>query len=92
MNNPELQAKYKVSKFAVEIFSPNVQFDDFDTQVIPVEKEIFEQAKDETTDLKNYFTERGVNFGEGATAVYDPKISRLIIRNSQNEIQKIKNT
>ena len=82
--------KYKVRKFAVEIFSPNVQFDDFDTQVIPVEKEIFEQAKDETTDLKNYFTERGVNFGEGATAVYDPKISRLIIRNSQYEIQKIK--
>ncbi len=82
--------KYKVSKYAVEIFSPNVQFDDFDTQVLPVEKEIFDQAKNETTDLKNYFTERGINFGEGATAVYDPKISRLIIRNSQYEIQKIK--
>lgn len=82
--------KYKINKYAIEIFSPNVQFDDFDTQVIPVEKEIFDQAKNETTDLKDYFTERGVNFGEGATAVYDPKISRLVVRNSQYEIQKIK--
>jgi len=82
--------RYKISKYAVEIFSPNVQFDDFDTQVIPVEKEVFDQAKNETTDLKNYFTERGISFGEGATAVYDPKISRLIIRNRQYEIQKIK--
>ena len=82
--------KYKISKYAVEIFSPNIQFDDFDTQVIPVEKEVFDQAKNETTDLKSYFTERGVNFGEGATVVYDPKISRLIVRNSQYEIQKIK--
>lgn len=82
--------KYKVNKYAVEIFSPNVQFDDLDTQVIPVEKEVFDQSKNETTDLKSYFTERGVNFGEGATAVYDPKISRLIVRNNQYEIQKIK--
>lgn len=82
--------KYRVNKYAVEIFSPNIQFDDFDTQVFPVEKEVFDRTKNETTDLKEYFTERGVNFGEGATAVYDAKISRLIVRNNQNELRKIK--
>ena len=57
----------------------------------------------QTVQLKNFFTERGIKFQEevlaipesgikfqeGASAIYDAKISRLIIRNNSTEIAKI---
>lgn len=83
---------YKIGRYAVEIFSPHTQESNFDTEVLPVEKEVFlDIIKDnKETDMIQYFQERGVLFAENATCVYDPKISRLIIRNTPAEIDKVK--
>lgn len=84
--------KFKINKYAVEIFSPNVQESSLDTEVIPVEKEVFLNVvqDNKTTDMKQYFQERGILFANNSTCVYDPKISRLIIRNTPYEIDRIK--
>lgn len=83
---------YKVNKYAVEIFSPNVQESNLDTEVLPVEKEVFLDMLPDNKEapMQQYFIERGVLFPEGTTCVYDPKISRLIIRNTPAEISKVK--
>ncbi|MEI6054466.1 MAG: hypothetical protein WCR55_00290 [Lentisphaerota bacterium] len=83
---------YKINKYAVEIHSPNVQESNLDTEVLPVEKEVFLDMlpDNKEADMKQYFIERGVQFPEGTTCVYDPKISRLIIRNTPAEINNVK--
>lgn len=84
---------YKVNKYAVEIFSPNIQENNLDTEVLPVEKEVFLDMLPDNKEspMQQYFIERGVLFPDGTTCVYDPKISRLIIRNTPAEIDKVKN-
>ncbi len=85
--------KYKVNRYAVEIYSSNSQDTSLDTEVLPVEKEIFLNAvqDNKTTDMTQFFIERGIQFADNATCVYDPKISRLIIRNTPSAIENIKN-
>ncbi|MCP4177371.1 MAG: hypothetical protein GY756_06370 [bacterium] len=83
--------KYRINQYAVEIASQNIPFEDLETRAFPVEKEIFNHLDSNTsTDLRTHYQQRGVNFGEGATIIYDSKISRLIVRNTQQEIAKIK--
>ena len=93
--------KYTVSDYAVEIYSPDISLG-METLVFPLEKELFmtkqagqkaltaeQKTQSYTLDLKTFFTERGVQFPEGASAVFDSKISRLIVRNTTSELAKI---
>ncbi|HJO92226.1 MAG TPA: hypothetical protein QF753_02400 [Victivallales bacterium] len=83
--------KYRVNQYAVEIASQDIAFEDLETRAFPVEKEIFNHLNsNSSTDLRTHYQERGVNFPEGSTIIYDSKISRLIVRNTQQEISKIK--
>jgi len=83
--------KYRVNDFAVEIASPDVPFGQMEIRVLPFEREYFNaEVKDNNTaDLKQFFVDRGVAFQEGSSVVYDPKISRLIVRNTQTSIEQI---
>ena len=87
--------KYNVSNYAVEISSSDISTD-MRTVVIPIDKAqyinvvtIGEDSTIYTANLEQFFTEHGVTFTEGASAVFDAKISRLIVRNTPAEISKI---
>jgi Flp pilus assembly secretin CpaC len=83
--------KYRINQYAIEIASQNIPFEDLETRVFPVDKEIFNHLDSNTSaDLKAHYQQRGVEFAEGSTIIYDSKISRLIVRNTQQEIAKIK--
>lgn len=89
--------KYKVENYAVKIVAPNIPFDEMETRVYPIEKDIFGTAVTETVpsysnpsiDLKTFFIDRGINFPTGALALYDAKISRLIVKNTTSELAKL---
>jgi len=86
--------KHRISKYAVEVYTPGTGFDEMEIKVIPMEKDLFEHLllKENTSaasDMKDYFKERGILFPDGATAVYDTKISRLILRNTPEQISNI---
>ena len=88
--------KYTVGEYAVEIFSEDIT-PEMETVVFPVEREVFlEENVPETIiterytiDLKEFFKEHGIKFPSNSSAIYDTRISRLIIRNTPNEINKV---
>ena len=86
---------YNVGNYAVEVFSSNVT-PAMETVVFPVEQEHYTKVSTAddgstvyTTRLEAFFSERGVDFPEGASAIYDSKVSRLIARNTPAAIRKI---
>ena len=88
--------KYRVRKFAIEIASEEIAFDDLVTKVFPVENYIFGTEFDITTNeqvasinVLPFFTSRGIVSYPDASALFDSKISRLIVRNTPEEIDKI---
>jgi len=86
--------KYRISKYAIEVYTPGTGFDEMEIKVIPIEKDLFEELliKENSaaaSDMKSYFKNRGIQFPGGATAVYDTKISRLIVRNTPEQISNI---
>lgn len=94
--------KFRVRKYAVEIASQNVPFEDLETRIYPIERETFEReslspdagAADEasTFNVVEYFKQRGVNFNiNNAKIVYDPRISRLIATNTPENLVNIEN-
>ncbi len=87
--------KYNVGNYAVEISSSDISAA-METTVFPIEVEQYVKAQTEedgstlyTIQLKTFFTERGIKFPEGSSAVYDAKVSRLIVRNTPTEISKL---
>ena len=93
--------KYRIRKYAVEIASQNVPFEDLETKIFPIERETFEKeslapegaaAAEGTLNVADYFKQRGVSFNiNGAKIVYDPRISRLIATNTPENIIAIDN-
>jgi general secretion pathway protein D len=90
--------KYRIEKHAVVIASQDVALDELETRIYPVEQEsMTEIGGDEggeggeggTSSMVRYFSQRGVAFPEGARAVYDPRISRLIATNTPENLAKI---
>ncbi len=88
--------KYTIGEYAVEVFSEDIT-PMMETVVFPVEREVFlEENVPETIiterytiDLKDFFKERGIKFPSDSSAIYDTRISRLIVRNTPNEINKV---
>ena len=86
---------YNVSNYAVEISSSNIS-STMETAVFPIEVDQYIKVQTEadgstlyTIQLKAFFSERGIKFPEGSSAVYDAKVSRLIVRNTPAEISKL---
>ncbi len=86
---------YNIGNYAVEISSSDI-LPTMDTVVFPIDKGQYISEKPDESDstiytvqLQTFFTEHGIKFPEGASAVYDSKISRLIVRNTPAEISKI---
>jgi Flp pilus assembly secretin CpaC len=88
---------FVVKKYAVVISSGSASTSELITKVFPAEREDFgallmDEAVTPSTavPMEDYLTTRDINFPEGASAVYDLRISRLIVRNTPEELLKIK--
>ncbi len=88
---------YRVRKYAVEIATQDILFEELETRVFPIERESFEALESRaekktgqsTIKVKGYFEARGINFPKGSNVVYDPRICRLIATNTPVELEKI---
>lgn len=85
--------KYRVEKYAVIIATPDVQLDDVETKIYPIEKDALDiYAVGSTSEaVQASFEKRGVSFPTGAKIVYDDFSSRLIATNTHDNMQKIEN-
>lgn len=96
--------KWRVEKYAVVIASQDVPLDNLETRIYPLdspdtgilgeEGAAAEGAGGEgggggTRNCQAYFTQRGVQFPEGAKVVYDTRINRVIATNTPDNLQKI---
>ena len=86
---------YKFDRYAVIISSSPLTGANLITKVFPAEKDDFGTLLFNLTepafDMKEYLTERGILFSSAeASAIYDFRISRLIVRNTSEELQKVK--
>ena len=79
--------KYRIEDNAVIIASKDVPLDDVQTKVYPVEKSSIKLRDGQTA--QDYFTERGILFEAGASAVYKEYIGRLIVTNTPKQLQLI---
>ena len=90
---------YEIKKYAVVISPTEKTSPDLITKVFAAEREDFGAllvnavlTEGAAIDMKEYFQVRDVEFSEDsdASAVYDLRISRLIVRNTLKELLKIK--
>ncbi len=80
--------RYRVEKYAVVIAPQSVAIDDMETRLFPLDRSPVDDPDNEQ-ELKNYFIGNGVEFPTGSKIVYDPKITRLIVYNTVDNLQKI---
>lgn len=80
--------RYRVEKYAVVIAPQSVAIDDMETRLFPLDRSPVDDPNNEQ-ELKNYFIGNGVEFPTGSKIVYDPKITRLIVYNTVDNLQKI---
>ena len=79
--------KYKVEEYAVYVF-PRTEFNELlltRTFAVPPQAEIFLID----TDAQQNLMARGIVFGDGATAMYLPKVKKLVVRNVADQLDKI---
>ena len=83
--------QYRIEENAVVIAAPDVPMDDFDTVIYPIEEEMLGMLDGDYSkeSIETYFMDRGIPFPEGAKCVYDPAISRLIVTNTPQNLDKI---
>ncbi len=94
--------KWRVEKYAVVIAAQDVPLDELETRIYPIEQDSgIADAGDgaaaggegegasTTASVQSYFQQRGVPFPEGARAVYDSRISRVIATNTPDNLEKI---
>ena len=89
--------KYRVEEFAVVIAGKDVPLDDLETRIYPIDSDV--SMGDETSDgggegttaasVQSFFQRQGILFPEGAKAVYDSSISRLIVTNTPEQLRRI---
>ena len=77
--------KYRIDDNAVVIASKEVPLDDVQmiTKVYPVEKSVI--VLQEGQEVKEFLSENGITFSEGAQAVYKDYIGRLIMTNTPKQ-------
>ncbi|MCF7791515.1 MAG: hypothetical protein K9L78_00120 [Victivallales bacterium] len=88
---------YNIKKYGVFVSPKGTADKKLVTKVFPAEKEKFgsvlldaESTPSTAVDLIEYFKARNVEFPKGASAVFDMRISRIIVRNTPEQISKIK--
>ena len=89
---------FSVKKYAVFVSNTLIGNARLITKVFPADREKFGTILIDATvtpstavDLTDYFKARDINFPSGSSAVYDLRISRVIVRNTPEEIVKIQN-
>ena len=94
--------RVKVEKYAVVIAPPGVPLEQMETRIYPMEKEVVDRKISKATEgnadssggtminPQDLFS--NVPFDPGSQVVYDPSISRLIVTNTAENLQKIEET
>ena len=82
---------YKIEENAVIIATPMVSLDDLETSVFPIEKEALNLLGEDVSGdaVIGYFLDRGVPFPQGAKCAFDEGISRLIVTNTQKNLDLV---
>ena len=93
---------YRVEEFAVVIAPENVPLDDNVTLFFTVDKEAIDSMEssiaegeevsedgEERTALEIYLQRHGIKFGNGARAVYDERINKLIVTNTPDMLDRV---
>ncbi len=80
--------RFRVEKYAVVVAPMSVAIDDMETRLFPLDRSPVDDPKNEQ-ELKKYFITRDVEFPTGSRIVYDAKITRLIVYNTAENLQKI---
>ncbi len=82
---------YRIEEHAVVVAPKSVALEDFETQVFPVERTVFDDIdmEGDSKALQGFWEVRGVHFPTGAKVVYDSRISRLIVTNTPENNQKL---
>ncbi len=83
--------KYRVEKYAVVIASEDIPLDDLETKVFPLEHAALADigGGEDPAMLKKHFEDRGIAFPQGSRIVYDPRISRLIVTNTLDNLSNV---
>ena len=88
----------KIDRYAVVLAPKNVALEDMEHRIFPVDRDALEQAvaaegpidgPDGSKNLRSFFSKQGVKFPLKSTIVYDEKISRLIVNNVNDELDRI---
>ncbi len=80
------QVKYRVERYAVVVARKDIALDDLETRIYPVEESVLSSVG---SDLKQYFIDSGIAFPGNSKAIYDRRISRLIVTNTPSNLTKI---
>lgn len=86
-----LNLKYRVEKYSVVIASEDYALDEMETQIFPLNREVLISYGDGEVGpvLAEFFKGYGVTFPLGSRIVFDQRISRLIVTNTRENLQKI---
>ncbi len=82
--------KYRIEPHAVVMAPESVALDDMETEFIPLDPSSLghlASGGEDPEELKQYLS--GIPFPEGATAIYDPRVSRLIVTNTPENLRSL---
>lgn len=89
------ELKYRVEKHVVVMADKSVPLDPLETRIYPIESEAdfgSQSAKLDTggtESVKPFFERRGVFFPDGSEIVYNDAVSRLIAKNTPEQLRRI---
>jgi tetratricopeptide (TPR) repeat protein len=92
------ELKYRVEEYAVVIAGKDVPLDDLETRIYPIDSEAGMSSEEDSAgdgggtgaaSVQGFFERQGILFPEGAKAVYDEAISRLIATNTPEQLRRI---
>jgi Flp pilus assembly secretin CpaC len=92
------ELKYRVEEYAVVIAGKDVPLDDLETRIYPIDSEAGMSSEEDSSgdgsttgaaSVQGFFERQGILFPEGAKAVYDEAISRLIATNTPEQLRRI---
>lgn len=88
----------KIDRYAVVLAPQEVALEDMEHRIFPVDRDALEQAvsgegsidgAEGSKNLRSFFMKQGVKFPLKSTIVYDEKLSRLIVSNVTEELDRI---
>jgi hypothetical protein len=81
--------KYKIERYAVSIVPLSTPIDTLVSKTWKVPARIFKGANGERMDARDYLTTAGITFPPGSSAIYLPDSSRLVVKNTQENLDQI---